>query len=173
MYGGEMILWLEAQRAHWKRAEPEPKLVELAVPEEEKELLQEELEVVAAVEFEELKMARVAEVRMRVVEVVVLRAVQVPKLLEEEAEEVGAQMELVLRMPAAEEEEGGQLRELGQPKLGPAEEEPEAAWPWTKACEMLGAAAASFQSAAVVPWSSSRLGRQEEVWEVLVLEFQE
>lgn len=168
-----MILWLEVQRAHWKKAGQGPKLAELAVPEEEKELLQEELEVVAAVEFEELKMARVAEVRMRVVEVVVLRAVQVPKLLEEAAEEVGAQMELVLRMPAAEEEEGGQLLELGQLKLGPAEGEPEAAWPWMKACEMLGAAAASFQSAAVVPWSSSRLGRQEEVWEVLVQEFQE
>lgn len=167
-----MILWLEVQRGHWKRAEPEPRLAVLVVPEEEKELLQEELEVVAAVEPEELTMARVAEVRMRVEEVVVLRAVQVPKLLEEEAEEEGAQMEPVLRM-LAEEEEEGQLRELGQPRLGPAEEEPEAAWPWMKACEMLGAAVASFQSAAAVPWSSSRLGRQEVVWEVLVQEFQE
>lgn len=168
-----MILWLEVQRGHWKKAEPGPKLAALEVPEEEKELLQEALEVVAAVETEELTMARVAEVRMRVEEEVVLRAVQEPKLLEEEAEEGGAQMEPVLRMLAAEEEEEGRLRELEQPKLGPAEGEPEAAWPWMKACEMLGAAAASFQSAAVVPWSSSRLGRQEEVWEVLVQEFQE
>lgn len=168
-----MILWLEVQRGHWKRAEPEPKLVELAVPEEEKGLLQEELEAVAAVEPEELTMVRVAEVRMRVEEVVVLRVGQVPKLLEEEAEEEGAQMEPVLRMLAAEEEEEGQLQELGQLKLGPAEGEPEAAWPWMKACEMLGAAVASFRSAGVVPWSSSRLERQEEVWEVLVLEFQE
>lgn len=168
-----MIPWLEVQRGHWKREEPEPKLVELAVPEEEKELLQEELEVAVAVEPEELTMARVAEVRMRVEEAVVLRAVQVPKLLEEEAEEGGAQMEPVLQMLAAAEEEEGQLRELGQLKLVLAEGGPEAAWPWTKACEMLGAAAASFQSAAAVPLSSSRLRRQEGVWEVPVQEFQE
>lgn len=162
-YGEEMILWLEILRGHWKRAEPE----------EEKELLQEELEVAAAVELEELTMARVAEVRMRVEEVEVLRAVQVPKLLEEGAEEGGAQMEPVLPMLAAEEEEEGQLRELGQLKLELVEGEPEAAWPWMKACEMLGAAAASFRSAAAVLWPSSRLGRQEVVWGVLVQEFQE
>lgn len=149
----------------------ELKLEALAVQEEEKGPLREALEEVAVVELEELTMARVTEVQRRAEEAVVLRAVQEPKLLEEAAAEGVVQREPVLLTLAAVEEGGPAqgLRELGQPKLGPAEEEPEAAWPWTKACEMLGVVVVSSQSAAAVPLSSSSpLLRPVVVWEVLV-----
>jgi hypothetical protein len=105
------------------------KLEVLVVAEEEKVLLREGLEAAAAVELEEQMMAMVAEVLLRAEEVVVLQAVLERMSLEEAAVVEGLQKEPVLRMPAAAEEEPEpELRELEQPKLGPAEEKLEAAW---------------------------------------------
>lgn len=127
----------------------------LAVLEEEKVLLREGLEAVAAVELVELTMAKVTEVLLKVEEVVVPRAVLERMLLEEEAAEEVPQREPVLRTPVVAEELK-ELKELEQPELELAEEELAKAWP-EKAFEKLVVAAASCQSEAAVPLTSSSL----------------
>lgn len=127
----------------------------LAVLGEEKVLLREGLEAVAAVELVELTMARVTEALLKVEEVVVPRAVPERMLLEEEEAEEAPQREPVLRTPVVAEELR-ELKELGQQELELVEEELAKAW-LEKAFEKSAAAAASCQSEAAAPLSSSSL----------------
>lgn len=102
---------MREEEAHWKPVELKSGV--LAVLGEEKVLLREGLEAVAAVELAELTMARVTEALLKVEEVVVLQAVPERMLLEAAAVEEVPQREPVLRMLVVAEELK-ELKELEQ-----------------------------------------------------------
>jgi hypothetical protein len=164
-----MTLWIEAREGRWGVTG-----LKLAVLEEgeEKGPPQGVLVAAAAVVLEELMKVKVTAVRQKAGAAAAPRAVQEPQMLEEAAAEGVVIRELVPRTLAVVVEER-ELREAqAQLKTGPAEEEPEeAAWPWPRACETSAVEAASSQSAAAAPWSSSKpLLRPEEEWEALAPE---
>lgn len=168
-YGEETSLWIEAREVRWVVMGLKPAVLEEG---EAKEPPQEALAEAVVVELEEPMMVKAAAVRQRAEEAVALRAAQGPQMLEEAAEEGVVILELVPRTLAVEVEERELQETRARLKTGPAEEEPEAAWPWPRACETSAAEAASSQSAAAVPWSSSNplLRPEEEEWEVLAPE---